>query len=207
MPKFPNSGRRRRPNFIRGPRKNERIRAREIRLLGPDGKQIGIIQTDEARKLAKEYGLDLVEISANAKPPVCRILEYGKYMYEQSKKEKESKAKSSTTKVKEIKLRVRIEQHDYMTKLRHAEDFLFHGNKVKITLFFRGREFEHKDIGFEMINRATEDLLHIGTKDSEAKLAGRHITIMMAPIAESKRKLKLNEPHHLEERKKEEEED
>src|SRR5690606_13516670 len=136
-----------------------RIRAREVRLIGPDGKQIGILPTPDALKLARQHGLDLVEISPTAKPPVCRILDFGKYMYEESKKKKESH--SHTTKIKEVKFRVRIEQHDYMTKLRHAEEFLFMGNKVKITLQFRGREMEHTGLGMDVVRRAIADLIQV----------------------------------------------
>ena len=123
-------------------RRNERIRALEVRLIGPDSKQIGVLPTNKALNLAKTHGLDLVEVSANARPPVCRILDFGKYKYELSKKSKDSK--QQTAKIKEVKLRVRIEQHDYMTKLRRAEDFLYKGHKLKMSLIFRGRENEHK---------------------------------------------------------------
>lgn len=148
-------------NFIR---RNDRIRAREIRLIGPSGSQIGIVSRDEGLALAKQAGLDLVEISANARPPVCRILDFGKYMYELSKKQKDNK--SSTSRVKEVKFRVRIEQHDYMTKLRRAEAFLFKGSKLKLSLMFRGREMEHRELGFDVIKRAIEDLVHVGVADA-----------------------------------------
>lgn len=193
---FPSSfGRGRRPHHSgrQGQlRKNERIRAREVRLIGPDGKQIGILATPDALKLARQHGLDLVEISPSAKPPVCRILDFGKYMYEESKKKKESH--QSTTKVKEVKFRVRIEQHDYMTKLRHAEEFLFKGNKVKITLQFRGREMEHTGLGMDVVKRALSDLGHVGNADSDPRFAGRRIDVIMSPLPTAKRKLKFNEP-------------
>jgi translation initiation factor IF-3 len=187
---YPSRGRR---HYDRGPRKNERIRAREVRLLSPEGKQIGVVSRDEALELAKQVGLDLVEISANARPPVCRILDYGKYQYEQSKRQKENKAKaSSASKLKEVKFRVRIEEHDYMTKLRHAEEFLYHGAKVKISLMFRGRENEHKDLGIKVVSRAAKDLEHIATPDSEPRLAGRHVNLVISPLPASKRRLKFN---------------
>lgn len=173
-------------------RKNERIRAREVRLIGPDGKQVGVVPTDQARRQAKAYGLDLVEISPNARPPVCRILDFGKYMYEQSKKGKDKAKQSTSTKIKEVKFRVRIEQHDYMTKLRRAEEFLYKGNKVKVTLMFRGREMEHKDLGFDVVKRAIADLTHVSVKDTEPKLAGRNITMILSPLPANKRKLKYN---------------
>lgn len=194
---FPNSfgrGRRPPPPTGRGAqlRKNDRIRAREVRVIGPDGKQVGILQTIDALKLAKQYGLDLVEIAPTAKPPVCRILDFGKFMYEESKKKKESA--HHTTKIKEVKFRVRIEQHDYMTKLRHAEEFLYKGNKVKITLQFRGREMEHTGLGMDVVRRAISDLALVGHADSEPRLAGRTINVIMSPLPQAKRKLKFNEP-------------
>ena len=188
-------GNRRRQQHNRGPRKNERIRVPEVRVIGPDGKQIGIMQTREALALAQNNGLDLIEISPSARPPVCRILDYGKYMYEQSKKEKESKAKShssSANKLKEVKFRVRIEEHDYMTKIKRGEQFLAKGSKLKMTLMFRGREMEHKDLGFDVIKRAVEDLAHIANADAPAKLVGRNITLTMSPLPANKRKLKYN---------------
>jgi translation initiation factor IF-3 len=171
-------------------RKNERIRSREVRVIGPDAKQIGVMPTQEAIRLAQDYGLDLVEISATATPPVCRILDFGKYMYEQGKKQKESKG--HTTKVKEVKFRVRIDQHDYITKMRHAEEFLHKGNKVKLTLSFRGREMEHTELGFETIRRAIDDLATMGHCDSEPRLAGRNLTVMITPLPANKRKLKFH---------------
>ena len=138
MPK-PQAGGRGRHRSGRGPqiRKNDRIRAREVRLLGPDGKQIGVVAREKALEAAKAAGLDLVEISASARPPVCRILDFGKYMYEQSKRQKENKAKAAiSSKIKEVKFRVRTDEHDYMTKLRRAEEFLYKGNKLKLSLMF-----------------------------------------------------------------------
>ncbi len=171
-------------------RKNERIRAREVRLISPEGKMIGIMTRDEALGIARQYGLDLVEISPNAQPPVCRVLDYGKYMYEVSKREKE---KHHVTKVKILKFRSRIEQHDYLVKLRHGEEFLYKGNKLKITLQFRGREVEHKDIGIEVVQRAVADLLHVGVLEGEIKTQGRVIHASMNPLPQAKRKLKYNE--------------
>ena len=186
-------GRRDRGNYVR---KNERIRAREVRLLGPDGKQIGIVPRDEALEAAKATGLDLVEISANANPPVCRILDFGKYMYEESKRKKENRAKAaSSSKIKEVKFRVRTEEHDYLTKLRHGEEFLFKGNKLKLSLMFRGRENEHKDLGLEVVAKAAVDLSHVGNADGTPRLSGRHVNLMMSPLPVAKRKLKYNEDH------------
>lgn len=163
---------------------------REVRLIGPDGKQIGIVSSQEALKKAKGYGLDLVEISSSARPPVCRILDFGKYRYEQSKKQKDKKDTSS--KIKEVKFRVRIEQHDYITKLRRAEQFLAKGNMVKLTLQFRGREMEHVELGRQVIERAVKDLENIGHTENEPRLNGRFLNLVMAPLPPNKRKLVFN---------------
>ncbi|MFO7724936.1 MAG: translation initiation factor IF-3 [Oceanipulchritudo sp.] len=190
----PYSGGRRRNDRGNYVRKNERIRAREVRLIGSDGKQIGIVSRDEAISAAKKAGLDLVEISANARPPICRILEFGKYMYEQSKRQKENRAKaSSSSKIKEVKFRVRTEEHDYLTKLRHAEEFLYKGSKLKLSLMFRGRENEHKELGIEVLAKAARDLDHVGQADSEPRLSGRHVNLVMSPLPANRRQLKYNE--------------
>ncbi|MBE6414321.1 MAG: translation initiation factor IF-3 [Verrucomicrobiaceae bacterium] len=173
-----------------GPRRNERIRAPRIRVIGADGAQLGIMSPQEALAIARRAGLDLLEVSPNAEPPVCRILDYGKYMYEESKKQKSHKV--ATVKVKEIKLRPMIEMNDFMTKIRNAEKFLFQGNKLKITLMMRGREMEFKDKAFEAVNRAIEDLKHIGHADSEPKLMGRNIGVSLSPVAQNQRKLKYS---------------
>lgn len=197
---MPRKGPRNKRNFVPRIRKNEKIRAREIRVIGPDSKQIGIMAPADALELAKRAGLDLVEISASAKPPVCRILDFGKYQYELAKKEKDSKhKKTSSGKVKEVKFRVRIEQHDFMYKIKHAEEFLGKGFKVKLTLMFRGREMEHTDLGFEIIARAVKELDHIGHPDSEARLAGRVINTMMSPVPVKDRVFKYNLPDEVEE--------
>lgn len=164
-------------------------------MIGPDGRQVGVMKTKEALDLAKQAGLDLLEVSPNARPPVCRILDYGKYQYEQSKREKDSKKHQASSKLKEVKFRVRIEEHDYITKLRRAENFLSHGSKLKITLMFRGREMQHQDLGFQVVKRAIKDLEHIATADNQPKLVGRNITMTMSPLPANKRKeLKFN--HH-----------
>ena len=197
---MPRRGSRPRRNYVPRIRKNDRIRAREIRVIGPDSKQIGVLTPAEALVIAKRYGLDLVEISPSARPPVCRILDFGKYMYEQSKKEKESKSKkTSSGKVKEVKFRVRIEEHDFMFKVKHAKEFLGKGNKVKLSLMFRGREMEHKDLGFEAINRAIKELEHIGHRDVEPRLSGRIISTMLSPLPEKDRVYKFNKPVSKEE--------
>ena len=193
MPK-PYSGGRGRHNRGNYVRKNERIRSREVRLLGVEGNQIGVVPRDDALKAAKTLGLDLVEISANARPPVCRILDFGKYMYEQAKRQKENKSKGSTSsKIKEVKFRVRTEAHDYMTKLRRGEEFLHKGNKLKLSLMFRGRENEHKNLGIDVLAKAAKDLVHVGTADGTPRLSGRHVNLIISPLPIGKRSLKYND--------------
>jgi len=193
---FPNSGGARRGNYRgrhdRGPRKNERIRVPEIRVIGPEGKQIGVMKTRDALEQAKAAGLDLIEVSPTARPPVCRILDYGKYTYEESKKKK-SQTSHSAPKLKEVKFRVRTDQHDFEIKLRHAEEFMMKGSKVKLSLQFRGREHEHKELGVETIQRACEELAHVGTPDSQARLMGRNVTALISPLPANKRKRKYTE--------------
>ena len=197
MGKQPFSKNSRRRFKSRGPRQNERIRVPEIRVIGQDGAQIGVMATREALILAKKAGLDLVEISPTARPPVCRILDYGKYKYELSKKNKDKI--TTTHRLKEVKFRVRVDQHDYITKLRHGEEFLDKGSKLKITLMFRGREMEHTELGFNVVNRAIKDLEHIGTPDSQPRLVGRNISMTMSPVPDNKKKLIFNAPLEEEE--------
>ncbi|MDQ8185588.1 translation initiation factor IF-3 [Pelagicoccus sp. SDUM812002] len=170
-------------------RRNHRIRVPKIRVVGPDGKQYGVMDTKEALEVAQGAGLDLVEVAAQARPPVCRIMDFGKYVYEQQKKSKDSKTTSS--KVKEVKFRPRVEQHDYETKLRRAELFLSKGNKLKLTLSFRGREMSHTEIGFETIRRAIVDLETMGHADNQPRLIGRNINVMVSPLPANKRKPKF----------------
>lgn len=171
-------------------RRNERIRAREVRVIGPDGKNYGTMSPKDAVQIAKEAGLDLIEVSPTAKPPVCRILDWGKFLYEESKKKKDNK--QTVTKLKEVKFRVSIDPHDFETKLRRAEGFLYMGNKVKLTLTFRGRENEHRDLGFDRVNNAIEELNHIASPDAEARLVGRNVTVILSPFPSNKRRLKFN---------------
>ncbi len=150
------------------------------------------MDTKDALAVAMEAGLDLVEVAAQARPPVCRIMDFGKYVYEQQKKSKDSKGVASKT--KEVKFRPRVEQHDYETKMRRAEQFLGKGNKVKLTLSFRGREMSHTEIGFDTIRRAIADLETMGHADNEPKLVGRNINVMMTPLPANKRKPKFLHP-------------
>jgi len=166
---------------------------------------LGLMPPEEAFKIAKSHGLDLVEVAANAQPPVCRILEFGKYKYELSKnkKNKEKTAK----RVKEAKFRPRIEEHDYVTKLRRSEKFLHQGNKLKITLMFRGREMEHINIGMEVVRRAIKDLSGVGRPDDEPKLSGRFIMVNLSPLPSTQRVLKYNTAEEAEVEEPEDEEE
>jgi translation initiation factor IF-3 len=191
---FPSGGRpgyppRRNTDPFANIRRNHRIRAEQIRVISPEGKQLGVLATGKALQLAQQFNLDLVEVAPNAQPPVCRIMDFGKYMYEESKKH--THAKTTASKIKEIEFSVRIEQNDFITKLRHAEEFLDHGNKVKLRLKFRGREMAHTEMGFDLINRAVAELANIGHPDGIARLAGRNIFAMLAPLPTSRRKLKF----------------
>jgi len=155
-------------------------------IIGSTGQQLGILKTEEAVRRAKSYGLDLIEVAPTANPPVCRIADFGKFKYELTKKEKESK--HSATKIKEIKFRVKIGTHDYETKLRHAEEFLEKGNKLKMVLQFRGRENAHKDLGILMMQKIIKDLETMATADMPPKLVGRAVGMTMSPLPAAKRK-------------------
>ena len=180
-------------NYIR---KNDKIRAREIRVIGSDGEMLGVMPPEEALKIAKSEGLDLVEVAASARPPVCRILEFGKYKYELSKN-KRNKEKSAK-RIKEAKFRPRIEEHDYMTKVRRSEKFLHQGNKLKITLMFRGREMEHVELGMDLVKQAIKDLSGVGKADDEPKLNGRFIIVSLSPLPKNQRTLRFNSLEDLE---------
>ena len=169
-------------------RRNHRIKVPQVRVISPEGKQLGIMDTPKAINLALENGLDLVEFAPNATPPVCKIVDFGKYVYEEQKKH--SHAKTTASKIKEIEFTARIENHDFETKLRHAEQFLNHGNKVKLRLKFRGREMAHTEIGFAVMTRAVSDLVGMGHPDAEPKLIGRNIHVMLTPLPVNKRKPK-----------------
>jgi translation initiation factor IF-3 len=170
-------------------RRNHRIKVPQVRVISPEGKQLGILDTPKAVNLALEVGLDLVEVAPNATPPVCRIMDFGKYVYEEQKKH--SHAKSTASKIKEIEFTARIAPNDFNTKLRHAEEFLDHGNKVKLRLKFRGREMAHTEIGFEVMKRAVVELAGMGHPDAEPKLIGRNIHVMLTPLPVNKRKAKF----------------
>ena len=167
---------------------NGKIRAREVRVIGSDGKQqLGVMLLNDAINLARQAGVDLVEIAASAVPPVCRIVDFGKYRYEMAKKEKESKKHQHTSTVKEIQLSPRIDPHDLSVKVGHAIDFLCEDMKVKVTLRFRGREMQHTEFGFEVVKKFIAVLEAYGHPDFPPKMIGRGINMMMSPLPRNKR--------------------
>jgi translation initiation factor IF-3 len=166
---------------------NGKIRAREVRVIGIDGQQLGILPLGDAIRQAQALGVDLVEIAATANPPVCRIVDYGKFRYEQAKKEKESKKHQHANKVKEVQLSPQIDPHDFGVKLNHAIEFLCEDMKVKVTLKFRGREMAHKEFGFQQVQKFIADLAPWGHPDFEPKLIGKGINAMISPLPRNKR--------------------
>lgn len=161
---------------------NRQIRAAKVRVIGNDGSQLGLMTVPEALRRAEDANLDLVEIAPNAEPPVCKLIDYGKYLYHQSKKEKESKKSQHQVKVKEVKLKPNIDDNDLNTKIKRAKDFIQKGNKVKVTCSFRGREMLHKDLGYDLVNRFCEELKEMAIIESQIKLIGRNISTVLAPI-------------------------
>ena len=168
-------------------RVNGKIRAREVRVIGIDGQQLGVFSLIDAINMARTKGVDLVEIAATANPPVCRIVDFGKFRYEQAKKEKEARKHQHANKVKEIQLSPQIDPHDFGVKLNHAVDFLCEDMKVKVTLRFRGREMAHKEFGFQQIEKFTKEIASFGHPDFAAKLVGKGITVMFSPLPRNKR--------------------
>ncbi|MFZ9936830.1 MAG: translation initiation factor IF-3 [Luteolibacter sp.] len=171
-------------------RVNDRIRAPRVRVVAPDGRQLGIMNTREAVAKAQAVGLDLVEIAGQVDPPVCKIIDYGKYKYEQSKLKKQ-KSKSAT-RMKEVKLRVGTGQHDYNIKMGRAEGFLDTNHKCRFVLQFRGRENAHKDLGFVVLNRIIEDLKTMGQVDQPPRLNGRAVAMILSPLPQHQRKRKFH---------------
>ncbi|MEY8291998.1 translation initiation factor IF-3 [Carnobacteriaceae bacterium 52-44] len=164
---------------------NEQIRSKEVRLIGKDGEQIGVISRDEALRRAEQEELDLVLVSPNAKPPVARIIDYGKYRYEQQKREKEQRKNQKTVNVKEIRLSPTIDDHDFDTKLRQGRGFVEKGDKVKVSIRFRGRAITHKDIGREVLERFAEGMKDVADVQSRAKMEGRNMFMMLAPKSDN----------------------
>lgn len=183
-----------------GPRVNEEISVRECRLIGDDGHQHGVVSLDEARKIAGNVGLDLVEVSPNAKPPVIKIIDYGKFKYDQQKKANEAKKKQAAAQLKEIQFRPNIETHDLETKLKRGQKFLLQGDKVKMVMQFRGREMAFRDAGMEKFKEIIEQICDFGASvESEPKMMGNRIITIVAP---DKKALKQREKEIAQEKKK-----
>jgi translation initiation factor IF-3 len=163
------------------PRINDRIHVSEVRLVGPAGEQVGIVRIDDALRLAREADLDLVEVAPMARPPVCKLMDYGKFKYEAAQKARESRRNQSNTVIKEMKLRPKIDEHDYETKKGHVVRFLKAGDKVKITIMFRGREQSRPELGFNLLKKLADDIAEDGTVESAPKQDGRNMLMVLAP--------------------------
>ncbi|MBA2740186.1 MAG: translation initiation factor IF-3 [Actinomycetota bacterium] len=163
------------------PRINERIRVPEVRLVGPNGEQVGIVRIDDALRLAQEADLDLVEVAPTARPPVAKLMDYGKFKYETAQKARESRRNQTHTVIKEMKLRPKIDAHDYETKKGHVVRFLRSGDKVKITIMFRGREQHRPELGFRLLQRLAQDVEELGFVESTPRQDGRNMTMVIGP--------------------------
>lgn len=161
---------------------NEKIRAHEVRLIGPDGKQLGVMSPDRAMEIAVQNDMDLVEIAPQAKPPVCRIMDYGKFKYEKTRKAREARRNQRQTTLKEVKFRPKIDVHDFEVKVRRIEKFIAHGDKVKITVMFRGRERSHSELGYKITERVKEAVETYAFVEVPARMEGRNMHMMLAPL-------------------------
>jgi translation initiation factor IF-3 len=168
------------------PRINDRIRVPEVRLVGPEGEQVGIVPIGKALELAAESDLDLVEVAPMARPPVCKLMDYGKFKYESAQKAREARRNQALTVIKEMKLRPKIDSHDYETKKGHVERFLKQGDKVKVTIMFRGREQSRPELGFRLLQRLAEDIQELGYVESSPKQDGRNMIMVVAPHRNAK---------------------
>ncbi|NQT75877.1 MAG: translation initiation factor IF-3 [Candidatus Omnitrophica bacterium] len=175
-------------DISREPRVNQRIRIKEVRLIGASGEQMGIVPTADALQRAQELGLDLVEVAGQAAPPVCRIMDYSKYKYDQEKKAKESRKHQKIVHLKEIKIKPNIEEHDYQVKLHHLKRFLARGDRAKLTMIFRGREMSHMGIGKKVLDRMVSDLADVGELEASPKREGKSIIVNFLPLAGVKEK-------------------
>ena len=164
------------------PRINDRIRVPEVRLVGPNGEQVGIVRIEDALRLAQESDLDLVEVAPMARPPVCKLMDFGKFKYESAVKEREARKNQAHTIIKEMKLRPKIDQHDYDTKKGHVVRFLKQGDKVKITIMFRGREQSRPELGFRLLQRLASDVEDLGFVESSPKQDGRNMVMVLGPL-------------------------
>ncbi|EME60714.1 MULTISPECIES: translation initiation factor IF-3 [Rhodococcus] len=186
------------PLYLGGPisaetRINERIRVPEVRLVGPGGEQVGIVRVEDALRLAYEADLDLVEVAPDARPPVCKIMDYGKFKYEAAQKARESRKNQQLTVIKEQKLRPKIDDHDYETKKRNVVRFLEAGSKVKVTIMFRGREQSRPELGFRLLQRLGADVADLGFIETAPKQDGRNMTMVLAPHKGAKTRAKAQE--------------
>ncbi|QAY61861.1 translation initiation factor IF-3 [Microbacterium protaetiae] len=163
------------------PRTNERIRVPEVRLVGPNGEQVGVVAIQVAQRLAQEADLDLVEVAPNSKPPVVKIMDYGKFKYEAAQKAKEARRNQANTVLKEVRFRLKIEAHDYTTKLKRAEGFLQTGDKVKAMILFRGREQQRPELGVRLLKKFAEDVAEFGAVESNPRIDGRNMVMVIAP--------------------------
>lgn len=180
-------------NIAKEHKVNEQIRVRQIRLIGGEGEQIGIIDTRDAMQMAREKGLDLVMVSPQAVPPVCRLLDYGRFRYEQQQNEKENRKRARGQEVKAIKFRVKIDDHDFKTKTGHVRRFLEEGHKVKVTIMFRGREQSRPELGFRLLQRLADDITEYGYVETSAKQDGRNMTMVVAPHRGAKTRAKAQD--------------
>jgi translation initiation factor IF-3 len=165
----------------RDARTNRRIKAREVRVIGPESEQLGVLPIDQALARAQELGMDLVEVSPTAKPPVCKIMDYGRFKYLEKKKQNEAKKKQVVVQLKEVKLRPRTEEHDYDTKLKKVREFLAESNKARITVMFRGREMSHRELGQKVLQRVIEDLRDVAVIEAAPRQEGRQMFMILAP--------------------------
>jgi translation initiation factor IF-3 len=167
---------------------NDRIRAREVFLVGPEGEQLGVKPLPEALAYARQLEFDLVEVAPNANPPVCRVMDYGRYVYEQEQRRRQSKRKATNVVIKEMKFRPKIDEHDYTTKMKHVVRFLGEGNKVKLTIMFRGREMAHPELGMKILSRVAEDVADVATVESAPRQDGRNMTMVLHPTRKDAKK-------------------
>ncbi|WP_228000956.1 translation initiation factor IF-3 [Nocardia australiensis] len=172
---------------------NDRIRVPEVRLIGPGGEQVGIVRVEDALRVALEADLDLVEVAPDARPPVCKIMDYGKFKYETAQKARESRKNQVQTVIKEQKLRPKIDDHDYETKKRNVVRFLEAGSKVKVTIMFRGREQSRPELGFRLLQRLASDVAELGFVETSAKQDGRNMTMVLSPHKGAKTRVKAQE--------------
>ncbi|MBI4040672.1 MAG: translation initiation factor IF-3 [Deltaproteobacteria bacterium] len=180
-------------NRSKEPRVNRRIIASQVRVIGPDGGQLGVLALREALSKAEEYGLDLVEVAGQVTPPVCKIIDYGKYKYEQKKDQQRSKKKQTVIKLKEIKFGIMTDDHDIEHKLRKIREFLDEGDKVRLTVFFKGRQMMHQDLGKKVLDKVAQKLNDVATVEQSATFEGRNLFMILIPSRDKKEKGQLHE--------------